>query len=400
MSWRSSSNATIALASRLPGELAVAYRGRPEPALTELIQPHVRTQALPSGLTHETSGRYAPRMAARERISSLDGLRGLAAAIVAFSHFSNRTNLLDRLFGQGGGQIGVMLFFCLSGYLMGSLYLRSPCSGEAVFAFARRRFARIGPLFLLVLASCALWALITGASWPFFDVSLGNGLGLNHSVLWTIPVEVQFYAVFPLLWFLFRQSNKAFILVIVAVVIATETVPLAAAPFWPFFNLFFLAGLCIALAPKSQSIVADMVFILCLVLYLLSYPKILNAVFGIVTVEDDDSPMTLWCLPGYLALVSALVWSAANTRAAELLLGNQPMVFLGNISYSIYLLHRPILDALSADSVLMENKIFFFFLFAGLTITTATLSFRFIELPMRLAINRMNISRAKLTFAT
>jgi peptidoglycan/LPS O-acetylase OafA/YrhL len=278
--------------------------------------------------------------------------------------------------------------------------LRSPCSREAVFAYARRRFARIGPLFLLVMAFCALWAPITGTSWPFFDVSLGNGLGLNAMVLWSIPVEVQFYAVFPLLWLLFRQSNKVFSIAIVAVVIATETVPLAPAPFWPFFNLFFLAGLCVALAPKSQSIVADIVFILCLVLYLLSYPKILHAVFGIVAVAGDEFPMTLWCLPGYLPLVSALVWSAANSRAAELLLGNQPMVFLGNTSYSIYLLHRPILNALSADKVLMENHAFFFFLFAGLTITAATLSFRFIELPLRLAINRMNISRAKLSFGT
>jgi peptidoglycan/LPS O-acetylase OafA/YrhL len=329
----------------------------------------------------------------RERIASLDGLRGLAAAVVAFSHFLNRANLFDRLFGHGGGQIGVMLFFCLSGYLMGSLYLRSPCSAEAVFTFARRRFARVGPLFLLVMAFCALWAPIAGTSWPFFDVSLGNGLGLNSSVLWSIPVEVQFYAIFPLLWLLFRQSSKTFVVTIAAIVILTEGVSFSPAPFWPFFNLFFLAGLCVALAPAYRSLAADIVFVFCLVLCVGSYPMILKALLGIVTEEGEDFPFTLWRLPGYLPLVSALIWSAANSRCAELFLGNRPAVFLGQISYSVYLLHLPILNVLSADPVLGGNPAFFFFVFSILTLTAATLSFRFIEGPMRMAINQLNFSR-------
>lgn len=49
----------------------------------------------------------------------LDGLRGLAAYIVLVSHASNMTGLWGTLLGNGAGQFGVMLFFVLSGFLMG-----------------------------------------------------------------------------------------------------------------------------------------------------------------------------------------------------------------------------------------------------------------------------------------
>ncbi|MEO0035979.1 MAG: hypothetical protein RLZZ501_2002, partial [Pseudomonadota bacterium] len=56
-------------------------------------------------------------------LPALDGLRGFAAAIVLFSHFSNAFNLWDRLFGAGAGQHGVLLFFVLSGFLIAHLHL-------------------------------------------------------------------------------------------------------------------------------------------------------------------------------------------------------------------------------------------------------------------------------------
>jgi peptidoglycan/LPS O-acetylase OafA/YrhL len=340
-------------------------------------------------------------MAGRVRISSLDGLRGFAAANVAFSHFSNKTNALDSLFGQGGGQIGVMVFFCLSGYLMASLYMRSPCTIRAAMEFAQRRFARIGPLFLLVVGASALWTSALGSSWPLFDVAYGNHwFGLDDRVLWTIPIEVQFYVLFPLLWFLFSRSNTLLILAIVAFAAATETMPFAAMPTLPFFDLFFLAGICVALLPATRTKTADAVFVGCLGLSVLAYPKILHATLGVGSIEGDDFPFALWHAPGYLALATALVWSTANSRIAEWVLGNRAAVFLGTISYSVYLLHRPILLLLSENAVLRENPIFCFFLFTTITITLAMLSFRFIEYPMREAINRINMSRTRLSFRT
>src|ERR1700726_3367243 len=81
----------------------------------------------------------------------LDGLRGLAAYLVVLSHVSNKSNLWDTLFGAGGGQIGVMLFFVLSGYLMGVLYLDRPFTFAEVRAYVVRRIGRVLPLFYLVV---------------------------------------------------------------------------------------------------------------------------------------------------------------------------------------------------------------------------------------------------------
>ena len=74
------------------------------------------------GLWHEMT--IGPRSNPdHQRLPVLDGLRGLAAYIVVVSHVTNATALGSGLLGFGAGQIGVMLFFVLSGFLMGSLYL-------------------------------------------------------------------------------------------------------------------------------------------------------------------------------------------------------------------------------------------------------------------------------------
>jgi len=85
------------------------------------------------------------------RIPSLDGLRGLAAYIVVVSHVSNATGLWDKNFGNGAGQIGVMIFFVLSGFLMGHLYIGREWSLDAVKRFCVSRVARVFPLYLALV---------------------------------------------------------------------------------------------------------------------------------------------------------------------------------------------------------------------------------------------------------
>ena len=59
----------------------------------------------------------------QKEIGALTGLRGVAALIVFVSHGANE-GVLPAMLGNGFGQIGVMIFFVLSGFLMGQLYLR------------------------------------------------------------------------------------------------------------------------------------------------------------------------------------------------------------------------------------------------------------------------------------
>lgn len=135
----------------------------------------------------------------RPRHTALDEVRGLAVLVVFVSHASN-DGLLPPIFGQGAGQMGVLLFFMLSGYLMARIYGPQIPTPQAIRGFLMARVARILPIYWTVLGLSAL------AGWM--------GLAVHYQVsdpgtlaqaalmiwapqeLWSIPVEVQFYAVF------------------------------------------------------------------------------------------------------------------------------------------------------------------------------------------------------------
>ena len=89
-------------------------------------------------------------------INSLTGLRGVAAFIVFISHCSNQGMLPDVL-GDGLGQIGVMLFFILSGFLMAHLYLDKEASVNNIKNYLVARVGRIFPLYFLLILFCTIW---------------------------------------------------------------------------------------------------------------------------------------------------------------------------------------------------------------------------------------------------
>jgi peptidoglycan/LPS O-acetylase OafA/YrhL len=154
-------------------------------------------------------------------IPALSGLRGIAALAVFAEHASDY-GVLPQVFSKGNmGGLGVMLFFCLSGLLMAQLYLRQEATWTNLRNFVRARFARIFPLFAVVVVASALIYHFDNR-FPFqLDARdatkhlllFGDGL-----TLWTISVEFQFYAAFVGLWLLhaalpgrYRNSGLALV---------------------------------------------------------------------------------------------------------------------------------------------------------------------------------------------
>jgi len=141
----------------------------------------------------------------------LDGLRGVAILIVLAAH----TGVPG--FADGGGGVGVTLFFVLSGYLITSLLLaeREGAGRVDLRAFYIRRGLRLFPALaavLIVVAGLAILDLLpaqarTGVSYPVVELSVigyvANWLivaGANTGVLghtWSLAVEEQFYLVWP-----------------------------------------------------------------------------------------------------------------------------------------------------------------------------------------------------------
>ncbi len=145
-----------------------------------------------------------------ERVAALTGLRGFAILIVFVSHCAN-AGYLPAWLGKGTGQLGVMLFFVLSGFLMASLYLPQAPDRAASFGYVLARLGRVAPLYLAVVAlSVAVGPAVAG--WPYgiwTPSILAQHLAFLRAdgALWAVPVEVQFYLVFYAVWRLSRRAG-------------------------------------------------------------------------------------------------------------------------------------------------------------------------------------------------
>ena len=162
-------------------------------------------------------------------IRPLTGLRGIAALIVFLSHATNE-GMLPWVFGRGFGQIGVMIFFVLSGFLMTHLYAHRDFNGKEIRAYAVARFARVVPLYLaLLLISVIVSNFIDAGFYYEFDKPgriIRSALFIDAPyVFWTIPVEVQFYAVFIGFWWLIqRRANPALLFAFAAATLVPSIV--------------------------------------------------------------------------------------------------------------------------------------------------------------------------------
>jgi peptidoglycan/LPS O-acetylase OafA/YrhL len=151
----------------------------------------------------------------KARVPEIDGLRGVAILLVIAFHYLEPVHrtaegwLRDALAPSRMGWIGVNLFFVLSGYLIGSILMANRDSPTFFSAFYIRRFCRILPLYLVVVAGCyAVHHLFVRTPGPplyqyltftqnFWMAAKGQfGIGLL-AITWSLAVEEQFYALLP-----------------------------------------------------------------------------------------------------------------------------------------------------------------------------------------------------------
>lgn len=311
------------------------------------------------------------------RYPALDGLRAIAAYTVVVSHFTNLTGIFGGVFGFGAGQMGVMLFFVISGFLMGKLYAELPWSAAAVLDFYRKRAARVLPLFLLVVIASFAAVTMRGDAGILYEVGPRNIwrhllFVRGTSVLWTIPVEVQFYAIFPAIWLLYRWIGRTLLVWLALAAVAAYSAD------WRYPVLishlpFFLAGIALALAPTNSTYRgADIAFAAALVGYVLTMPRMIGA-----------DPSAVWGLPLYLLTSTAMVWTALVSPIANRVLGDGILKALGDSSYSAYLLHLPVLHLLMITPLAQANIYIALGVFLIATALVSWVSFVYLETPSR-----------------
>ncbi|PUA27250.1 MAG: hypothetical protein B0W54_11645 [Cellvibrio sp. 79] len=270
-----------------------------------------------------------------EKIPNLDGLRAFACIFVVISHIPKA--------GFAGliGAVGVGVFFTLSGFLMGYLYARQPCNSASVHHYAIARFARIVPIYWLVISLCVLLSMIEGGDFPLRIDTLGSivrhyGLGGNVGPFWSIPLEIQYYVFFVFIWYCLSLRQKTSLPLLFAGLVCI--VLIATNDHWPNLSLpnklhFFLAGTIAGIAPRAfwttQKRAPLLIALQLIALAAILFPLSLNY----------DSERFYDSIGLSVAFALAIYLLSFSTKVSAALLASKPIRKIGQASFSIYLIH-------------------------------------------------------------
>jgi peptidoglycan/LPS O-acetylase OafA/YrhL len=331
--------------------------------------------------------------------ADIDGLRALAILPVIFFHAG--------IGAFSGGFVGVDIFFVISGYLITLIILQDQRQGiPSIVKFYERRVRRIVPALITVVLCCSIaaWVILppdqmktfgkTVLSLPVFGSNIlfwkqsgyfgspAQTVPLLHT--WSLAVEEQFYAVYPIGLLLIRKFGGSRYCLWLGLVAATslgisiwgiEYHPAATFYLAPTRAWELLLGSLIALGAFQKlenRILRDALSIIALGLI----------VWPILAYSETTSFPGLAAVPptvGAAILIHAGTWGDSSVRRA---LGWRPLVGVGLISYSLYLWHWPLIvfAELVSPFPLGEADHWTLLALAGVL---ASLTCAFVEIPFR-----------------
>jgi len=328
-----------------------------------------------------------------ERIAGLDVLRGFAAAAVMLHHHGQYYDVLypGRIplsFDLGPGHFGVELFFIISGFVILMTIERKVAieRKKSVREFAISRTARLMPAFLAALVMATLIRtlspvpLLDTPTLPQFLANLTMApslLGQTNMDMpyWTLTYELVFYVGMGLILALgMLRWSEWFGLLAVAVsclFIATLDVKLhhrSSIVLLVYYSNFFLIGICLyRIHARMARPVTWAALVVALAVTVLGGGE-----------KSFDTPGRIY-LPLTLAF-TALVWFAVSRHGRWL--AWRPLVFLGQVSYPLYLVHVVLGFAVIRWGVTQGWSTLEGVVAAGLvSLIAATLLHYFIELP-------------------
>lgn len=337
----------------------------------------------------------------------IDGLRAVAIFSVVAYHASERV--------LPGGFVGVDIFFVISGFLISSLIFKELDTGGFRFGdFYIRRVRRIFPALILMLTASLIGAhfVLTAAEQAQLDKHVAAGCAFVANLvqwleagyfdtdarlkpllhLWSLGIEEQFYIFWPiaavLLW------RRRFGLVVLTLALLSFLFNIWRTPYHPVSAFYLpvgrawelLLGSLLAYQQHQDANAGPRGFrFFSRLQFSIKDAASLVAVALLVTAFAAISPASQF--PGWWALLPCigaglLIWAGETAWFNARILSHPLAVFIGLISYPLYLWHWPLLSFLRIVSS-TEPPVAARLGAVAAAFLLAALTYRFVELPLR-----------------
>lgn len=358
--------------------------------------------------------RLAPSASRSPLRYDIQGLRAIAVVSVLLYHMGAPF--------IPGGFVGVDVFFVISGFLISGLIIREmQRTGTFSFlAFYARRLKRLAPVYLLVLLATgtAVMTLLTplqanryvkdliaaalyAANFNFSTQSSGYFADPQPSPFvhfWSLAVEEQFYLVWPIMLFLVlhraRHSRHLLQYLLIGVFTGSLALSVLLSHSHPTSSYYLLHTRAWELAAGA------LIYLLSAKLtglgarrrgLLMTAGLFAVALSGLLITKALEFPGWVAVFP-VLGTAAIILAGSGGTMppGANRILGNAPMLFLGKISYSLYLWHWPLLvipQLLAGSPLRLREKA----VLAVAAVMLATLTYHFVEKPFQ----RLDIDRRR-----
>jgi peptidoglycan/LPS O-acetylase OafA/YrhL len=333
---------------------------------------------LSRGITDPEAQGGLESVSAPERVASLTGIRAVAALLVMATHAAYTTGKYTHEYiglMYSRMEIGVPIFFVLSGFLLFAPWVKAIATDgppPSLRRYTWHRIRRIMPAYVVtVLIAYAVYHFRVagpnpGHTWmgllrnltltqPYTDNYLFSYLHQGLTQMWSLAVEVAFYVVLPLLAYLLlvvvcRRQWRPMRLMIglvclaaltpiwIVIVHTTDFLPDGAKLWLPTYLVWFIGGMMLA---ALQTMGVRAYAMACLPVAVACYLIVSTPIAG----EPTTSPAGLGealAKAGFYAVIAALAVAplALSDRGwYARFLASRPMVFLGEISYEIFLIH-------------------------------------------------------------
>jgi peptidoglycan/LPS O-acetylase OafA/YrhL len=255
-----------------------------------------------------------------------------------------------------GGYLAVQTFFILSGFVLARSYAKATWARDDLWKYAAARFARIYPVYLVSLAIVAPF-IFEAMLKPGKSAAIKAGLLLNYGLVlqgwtgglgvgwntpaWTLSCEFFFYLFFPLLLIGLRRASRMTVAGALVAVFVTPVLMAHSNVPWQWQPVHHLADFAAGVAASrlfeflqpSMARRGQWLYLPALAagVPLIIYPRIMDATYG--DLSTGLRPLNVAALVG-LALSGGMLALALSTAVAQ---------YLGKISYSMYILHVPVL---------------------------------------------------------